>query len=162
KLERETGSADRASQEAPGDKGVSVVRARLLRLLDASPYELDRLHLDVESTLDPSLQESTSRLLERLRDPGFLARNGLRGGDLLLDRGAPRRVVYSVLLLERTPQGDVVRVHADTLHGAFDLNDGMKLELGSTAKLRTLANYLEQVAGLHHELAGCGAAALRK
>ena len=35
----------------------------------------------------------------------------------------------------------------------FDVNDGMKLELGSTAKLRTLAHYLEIIAQLHDELA---------
>jgi cell division protein FtsI/penicillin-binding protein 2 len=43
----------------------------------------------------------------------------------------------------------------------FDLNEGMKLELGSTAKLRTLAHYLELVAELYQEFYGLDAAALK-
>src|SRR5262249_13559587 len=42
----------------------------------------------------------------------------------------------------------------------FDINEGVKLELGSTAKLRTLSHYLEIVAALHHEMAGTAPAAL--
>jgi hypothetical protein len=36
--------------------------------------------------------------------------------------------------------------------GPFDVNEGMKLELGSTAKLRTLAHYLDVMAQLYDEL----------
>ncbi len=78
---------------------------------------------------------------------------GLRAEHLLLT-GDPRRVVYSLLLFERTPSANLLRVQADNLDRPFDINSGMKLELGSTAKLRTLAHYLEVVAGLHQELAG--------
>jgi hypothetical protein len=42
-------------------------------------------------------------------------------------------------------------VHTDSLEQPFDLNTGMKMGLGSTAKLRTLAHYLEVVAQLHAE-----------
>src|SRR6185503_16503082 len=41
----------------------------------------------------------------------------------------------------------------DNLEQPFDVNEGTKMELGSTAKLRTLAHYLERVAALHAELA---------
>jgi beta-lactamase class A len=42
-----------------------------------------------------------------------------------------------------------VRVQTDTSDQALDINEGSKLELGSTAKLRVLTTYLEIVAELH-------------
>ena len=47
----------------------------------------------------------------------------------------------------------MLRVQADNLDQPFDINSGMKLDLGSTAKLRTLAHYLEVMESLHAELA---------
>lgn len=45
------------------------------------------------------------------------------------------------------------RVHADSLAAPFDLNGGGKLILGSTAKLRTVATYLNIVYDLHQKYA---------
>ncbi len=134
-------------------KAITQLRVRLGDLLgEPSLYDLDRLHLEADSTLDWGLQEQVATLLDQLGDPAFLRARGLIGKDLL-GGGDPRDVVYSVLLLERTPQGYLVRVHTDTLDGPFDVNTGMKMELGSTAKLRTLAEYLEVMAGLYADLA---------
>ena len=47
-----------------------------------------------------------------------------------------------------------MRVQADNFDAPFDFNKSVKLELGSTAKLRTLTHYLELVAELHKELSG--------
>jgi membrane peptidoglycan carboxypeptidase len=133
-------------------KAVNAVRSELTQaLVVPALYDLDRLHLEVESTLDPQLQDDVMRLFERLHDPAFVAVQGLKA-ERLLATGDPARVVYSLLLFERTPEGDRVRVQADALDQPFDLNQGMKLELGSTAKLRTLACYLGHVARLHREL----------
>jgi membrane peptidoglycan carboxypeptidase len=138
-------------------KAVGHLRAQLGQLLgEPNMYDLDRLHLEVGGTLDLGLQEAVGRLFERVRDRDFLAAHGLLG-EHLLGAGDPQDVLYSFLLLERTPQGNLVRVHTDTLDRPFDINDGMKMELGSTAKLRTLAHYLEVMAGLHVELSGLGA-----
>jgi cell division protein FtsI/penicillin-binding protein 2 len=93
------------------------------------------------------------RLFEKLKDPAFVDANGLRQ-EHLLAQGDPKYVTYSFTLLERTSGGNLLRVQADTLNQPFDLNEGMKLELGSTAKLRTLAHYLELIAGLHREFHG--------
>lgn len=120
------------------------------RLGESNLYNLDRLHLEVESTFDLGLQQEVAHLFDRLRDREFLATHGLIG-EHLLGGGDPRNVVYSFLLLERTPLGNVVRAHTDTLDRPFDVNDGMKMELGSTAKLRTLAHYLELMTGLFEE-----------
>jgi len=63
----------------------------------------------------------------------------------LLQSADPTKVTYSLLLYERTPLGNLLRVQADSLEQPFDVNEGLKLELGSTAKLRTLSHYLELV-----------------
>src|SRR5207249_10741693 len=62
------------------------------------------------------------------------------------------KVIYSFLLVEPTAEGNMVRVQADNLFSPFDFNKSVKLELGSTAKLRTLTHYPEVMAGLHKEL----------
>jgi membrane peptidoglycan carboxypeptidase len=142
-----------SSLRAPSQrKAVNGVRRSVLGSLGLKEaYDLDRLHLDVRSTLDSSLQEDVARLLRRLRDPRYLSEQGLRQ-DRLLGHADLDQVQYSVLLFERTPRANVLRVQIDSLHTPFDLNEGPRLELGSTAKLRVLTHYLDIVARLHHEL----------
>src|SRR5438046_9457263 len=64
--------------------------------------------------------------------------------------------------MERRPRCKRFRVQLDTLDLAFELNDGNKLDLGSSAKLRTLAHYLELVAGLYDEFHRLDRTALAK
>lgn len=135
-----------------GHKAVNAARTELSDLLGIpNLYDLDRLNLQVDSTIDARLQSQVLRLLKRLAQPAFVTASKLRGPHLL-DHGDPRGVTYSLLLVESRPEGNLVRVHVDTEDAPFDLNDGMKLELGSTAKLRTVVHYLELVAQLHDEL----------
>jgi membrane peptidoglycan carboxypeptidase len=122
-------------------------------------YALDRLHLDADTTLNVDLQNKVLRLFEKLKDPTFVESQRLRQKYLLL-RGDPAQVTYSLTLFERTPGGNVLRIQADTLNQPFDLNEGMKMELGSTAKLRTLAHYLESVSSLYHDFNGLDTASL--
>lgn len=135
-------------------KAVTAIRAELLSLLGVeSFYELDRLHLAVDASIDHALQAAVIETFDRLADPEFVKQHDLRQKYLL--RGSdPSQVLYSFLLFERTPDGNLVRVQADNLDQPFDINGGMKMELGSTAKLRSLAHYLELVALLHGEMAG--------
>src|SRR5690606_31614403 len=57
-------------------------------------------------------------------------------------------------LYERMPDGtNVLRVQTDNYNGPLNLSEGSKLELGSTAKLRTLISYLEAVSDLHSRYA---------
>jgi len=133
-------------------KAARAVRTHLLSLLGLSSlYELDRLDLATESTIDVALQRDAVSLFQNLGRPDFVKASHL-SAKRLLDHGDPRQVVYSLLLFERAPEGNLLRVRADTLDRPFDLAHGAKLELGSTAKLRTLAHYLELVAELHAEL----------
>ena len=133
-------------------RGAQRIRDDLVNLLDLKDYyELDRLHLKVGTTVLPGLQRDATLLFRQLGDTSFVSAKGLRG-ERLLGRGDPSKVTYSLLLCERTPEGNVVRVHADNSNQPFDMTDGMKMELGSTAKLRTLVHYLELVSRLHDEL----------
>ena len=64
-------------------------------------------------------------------------------------------------LFERGDRRNYLRLQVDNLDQPFELNEGAKLDLGSTAKLRTLVTYLEIVAGLHDRLRGCRPSELR-
>jgi membrane peptidoglycan carboxypeptidase len=151
-LQFRTSSPSGSPGPVSAHKGVAAVRTELLDLLNvAGLYELDRLDLEVESTIDVRLQSAVRRLLTDLHDPTFIASHALSGKHLL-SQGNPADVTYTVLLYEATPEANVLRVQADSLDQPFDLNTGMKMGLGSTAKLRTLAHYLEVVAQLHAEL----------
>lgn len=143
-------------------KAVNTVRTGLLGLLDVPRlYELDRIDLSARTTIDAEAQARATQLFRDLRDPSFIA---ARGFDQfrLLDRGDPGEVVYSVSLHERTAIGNVVRIQADNLDAPFNLNESARLELGSTAKLRTLASYLEILAELHGLFGTMDADSLRR
>jgi membrane peptidoglycan carboxypeptidase len=142
-------------------KGTDAIRTQLAMLLDTPRrYDLDRLDLTVGTTLDGDAQEAASKVLRALRDPKAVRAAGLVA-DKMLARGDPSKVVYSVTLWERTADAFVLRVHADNLDQPFDVNDGLKLDLGSTAKLRTLVSYLEVVAELHGTLSALDATVLK-
>src|SRR5262245_43764822 len=133
-------------------RAVDATRRELMRLLTVSSlHELDQLDLEVTTSFDSHLQADASRLFQQLRDTAYVNAHGL-DGKMLLASGNPAGVTYSLLLFERLPDGDVQRVRADNLDQPFDPNTGMRLELGSTAKLRTLAHYLEVVERIYHEI----------
>ncbi|TFH87305.1 penicillin-binding protein [Billgrantia azerbaijanica] len=143
------------------DKGVQVARSRLAGLVGQPLYELDRLDLRARTTLHGELQRQVSDYLQRLADPAFARELGLVG-ERLLSPETTGAVRYSFTLFERGEKGFRVRVQTDNTDQPFDLNEGSKLELGSTAKLRVLATYLEVIAELHGRHAGKPAEALRE
>ncbi|MBM4263714.1 MAG: hypothetical protein FJ145_20095 [Deltaproteobacteria bacterium] len=134
------------------DKGTAIARDRLAKQLGVGNlYDLDRLDLEVETTLDAKMQTKVANLLRALGDVKFTHAQGLDQRQML-ENSDPRKVIYTFLLLERGAQANLIRVQADNANRPLDFNQGIKLELGSTAKLRTLIHYLEVVAQLHHEL----------
>ena len=136
-------------------KAANVIRTSLLNLLGLDQlYQLDRIDLEVATSLDLSAQQRVTELLQRVNDPEAAAEMGLYG-HRLLDAGASGEpIVYSITLYERGPGVNYLRVQTDNLAQPFDFNAGAKLDLGSTAKLRTLITYLEIVAELHARLTG--------
>ncbi len=154
-------AADPALVPAQPGKGTTAVRTRLAGLLDTSLYALDRLDAELASTLHGGLQQAVSDYLGRLSEAGFARSQGVIG-ERLLQPATLDAVRYSFTLVERTAGGNRVRVQTDTTDQPLDINEGSKLELGSTAKLRVLATYLELVAELHARLAPLDARALRE
>ncbi len=135
----------------PQQKLSSALRNDLGDLLGIRDfYSLNRLDLEVHTSVDATLQERADQLFVKLRDPEFLKEHGFIAERLLLT-GNPADVIYSILLFESLPDGNVLRLQTDTLDRPLDVNEGMKMELGSTAKLRTMAHYLEVVASLYYE-----------
>ena len=130
------------------NKGVNVARNRLVSSLDASLYDLDRMDLTATTTLQGDLQDAVTNHLRKLHDNDFAQQNGLVG-EYLLKPNQAKFINYSFTLFERTPNGNQVRVQTDNTDNPFDINEGSKLELGSTAKLRVLTTYLEVMAEIH-------------
>jgi membrane peptidoglycan carboxypeptidase len=135
-------------------KAATAVRSELAELLKTGRlYDLDRFDLTVSSTLDSSLQGDLTAMLRAMRDAEQARSAGLMQ-ERMLHKGDPSKVIYSFTLFEATPAGNVVRVQTDNYDQPFDINAGAKLDLGSTAKLRTLISYLEVVAQIHKNYGG--------
>lgn len=132
-------------------KARALVRMPLLPLLGlANTYALDRLDLSVRSTIDGAAQQNVTRTLRRLTDPSEPLTGDLRQHRLLAESD-PRAVIYGFTLYERGPGLNLLRVQTDNYNQPLNINEGTKLELGSTAKLRTLVNYLQIVEQLHDQ-----------
>ena len=146
----EAPARDRSSLAAR--KADLAVRSRVAHLLGTQRlYDLDRYDLEVTTTLDAAAQRDVTAALLRLNDRDGALEAGVAP---LLGGGDPAGVLYSFTLYERSTIANAVRVQVDSDDRPLDLNDGAKLELGSTAKLRTLVTYLELMAQLHDRYAG--------
>lgn len=144
-------------------KAANSIRTWLLSLLELRQlYELDRLDLAVKSTLDYEAQQKVGELLSRMTDPKFLQEQGFLGERLLSTNIDLSKVTYSATLFERTPRGNLLRVQTDNLNQPLNINEGVKLDLGSTAKLRTLIHYLEIIESLYVEMTKKSSEELRK
>ena len=136
------------------NKAANAIRTNMMEALGVGNlYDLNRLHLQVGSSFDVPLQKQVTDFLHRLADPKFVTANGLTG-ERLLEKADPSKVIYSFLLVEATPVGNLIRVQADNFAAPFDFNKSVKLELGSTAKLRVITHYLEVIAELHRAFSG--------
>ncbi len=131
-------------------KTTATARSKLAVLLDVPrSYDLDRLDLAVRTSVDGPVQQAVTQALRHLRDPAGAQAAGLYGYHLLNPGDDPTKLVFSLSLFERGEPANLLRVQTDSSDQPFDVNEGAKLDLGSTAKLRTLITYLEAVADLH-------------
>jgi membrane peptidoglycan carboxypeptidase len=142
-------SADNQRTRFVDNKAPDTVRATLLLLLGLKDtYALDRLDLSVGTTIDDGVEQQVKQFLVGLRNPDQVRKIGLQQYQMLSE-GDPKAMIYSFLLFERATGGNVLRVQTDDFDQPLSINQGTKLQLGSTAKLRTLINYLEIVEQLH-------------
>ena len=151
------GSTDFASPrtEFLARKAANAVRTRLTSLLDMSSlYKLDRLDLTATSTLDDRYQDNVTDVLRNLSKPEVAKAAGLFGFRLLDEKNDLSRIIYSVTLIEKGDKANLVRIQTDNFDQPFNINEGVKLDLGSTAKLRTMITYLDAIATLYERFAG--------
>lgn len=156
---RDDGAAPRAYVRSW--KAATVTRNRLASTLGTPRlYDIDRLDMKVGSTLDAEMQDTVTAMLTRLQDRTYVKSSNL-AADRLLGAADPRGVIYTFTLYESGKDANYVRVQTDNSSQPFDTNEGAKLELGSTAKLRTLTTYLEIIASLHEQYSGADVRTLR-
>ncbi|MFL6635358.1 MAG: transglycosylase domain-containing protein [Massilia sp.] len=143
-------------------KAANAVRNHLANLLgDSRLYNLDRLDLSVVTTLNSEAQKAVTATLRKLTDNEAAAEAGLTGKGML-GNGDPSKVVYSFTLMERGDKVNYLRVQTDNYDQPLDINEGAKLDLGSTAKLRTLTTYLDIIDQLHQRYEPMSKAELAK
>ena len=146
----------------PPAKSVQGMEVDLMRTLDIrGQFELVRTDMTGHSTVFAIVDSAVAAHLRQLASPEKAGADGMIGFQLL-PANMTDKVVYTFTLYEKLPDGrNVIRVQADNFDGPLNLNEGVKLELGSTAKLRTLVSYLEAVAHLHDKYQGLDPAGLK-
>ncbi len=134
-------------------KSADALQAQLLRDLGMqSIYDLSRMDMVAKTTIDAEVDRAVSQKLKLMTEPDSATAYGLTGFRLLGNAESAKDLVYAFTLYERLPDGrNVLRVQTDNFNGPLNLNEGSKLELGSTAKLRTLICYLEVIGELHQK-----------
>ncbi|MCK9636044.1 MAG: transglycosylase domain-containing protein [Methylobacter tundripaludum] len=133
-------------------KTQNVLRTRLARTLGVkSNYELDRLDLTVKTTLDYSTQQAVTQALRQLNEPDKARAAGILGFRMLNEDIDLAPIVYSLMLFERGEKGNLLRIQTDNYDQPLDINEGIRLDLGSTAKLRTMVHYLELVTEVYQQ-----------
>lgn len=143
-------------------KAANAIRTRLLSLLKYPQlYDLDQVDLTVKSTMDNDANERVTDVLRHITDQESVKELGL-GGSRNLARGDPSKVIYSLTLFERVGNANVLRVQTDNFDNPFSINEGTRLDLGSTAKLRTLTTYLVIVGDAYDRYAGKSSAELTR
>ncbi|MFM0236728.1 transglycosylase domain-containing protein [Paraburkholderia phytofirmans] len=143
-------------------KAVTSMRSHLLAALNIpSFYELDRLDLQANGTLNNAVQQAVSDRLAAAATRDGAKAAGLVGFEMLRASDDPSRIAYSFTLFERRDGANLVRVQTDSVNQPFDINSGARLNLGSTAKLRTVVTYLQIVSDLHKRYAPLSTAQLK-
>ncbi|MCG5077969.1 transglycosylase domain-containing protein [Paraburkholderia tagetis] len=143
-------------------KAVLTLRTQLMQALGLKTlYDLDRLDVSATSTLDDAVQQAVSNRLADAATMDGARAAGLVGFEMLRPADDPSKIAYSFTLFERRGGENLVRVQTDSVNEPFDINSGARLNLGSTAKLRTLITYLQIVSALHAKYANDDAKTLR-
>jgi membrane peptidoglycan carboxypeptidase len=144
-------------------KAVTLLRSHLLDTLGVTNvYDLDRLDLSAHATLNNSVQTAVSEQLALASTVDGAKAAGLYGYEMLRPGDDPSKIAFSFTLFERRGGENLLRVQTDSVNQPFDINRGARLNLGSTAKLRTLITYLQIVSTLHVRYASMSAAELKR
>jgi membrane peptidoglycan carboxypeptidase len=149
-VDRITPSEAQPTKFLTDKKTQSVLRSRLANTLGVkTSYELDRLDLSVKTTLDFATQEKITLELRRLSETGNARAAGVFGHRLLNEKTNLSPIIYSLMLFERGSSGNLLRIQTDNYDQPLDINEGIRLDLGSTSKLRTTVHFLELIADIY-------------
>ncbi|CAM2157689.1 Glycosyl transferase family 51 [Pararobbsia alpina] len=144
-------------------KAVTSMRSHLISVLDVpGVYQLDRLDLSATTTLDNTVQQAVSAKLAAASTKDGAKAFGMYGFEMLGANDDPSNIAFSFTLYEHRGDSNLLRVQTDSVNEPFDINQGARLNLGSTAKLRTLTTYLQIVEELHNKYADLSAAELKR
>ena len=136
-------------------KAVTALRTHLAGLLHLNHlYDLDRLDLTAATTLNGDMQRVVTTVLQQIKNPANAKAAELYGHNMLSSGDDPSKLIFSFTLFEQRDGANLLRVQTDNFDQPFDINEGARLNLGSTAKLRTLITYLEIIADLHQRYVG--------
>lgn len=150
RIQRSAPPAAARVQSFVSRKAISSARASLLAALGVGDmYQLDQLDLQATSTLDNAVQQAVAERLAKASTRDGAQAAGLYGYEMLAPRDDPAHLTYSFTLYERRDGANMLRVQTDSVNQPFDINRGGRINLGSTAKLRTLVTYLQLVSDLH-------------
>lgn len=135
-------------------KAANLIRTSLLSDFDMQRlYELDRFDLTVSSSINSKAQDLITDALRKLKDEKSARAAGLFADRIFQAGKRLDKVMYSFTLYERGEHANYLRIETDNLDQPFNINHGVKLDLGSTAKLRTLVTYLQVVAARYEDWA---------
>ncbi len=144
-------------------KTQTVLRTRLAKMLGAkSNYELDRIDLTVKTSLDFNTQQGVTAALRRLNQSEEAQSIGIFGKRMLNGSVDLSPITYSLMLFERSKIGNLLRVQTDNYDQPLDINEGIRIDLGSTAKLRTMVHYLELITDIYKDYKNQSAQQLSK
>ena len=142
---------------------MTSARASLLSALGISDlYQLDQFDLQATSTLDNGVQQAVAERLAQASTRDGAQKAGLYGFEMLAPKDDPSHLTYSFTLYEHHNGANLLRVQTDSVNEPFDVNRGGRINLGSTAKLRTLITYLQIVSDLHARYANLSNAELAR
>ncbi|MBV1929501.1 MAG: transglycosylase domain-containing protein, partial [Gammaproteobacteria bacterium] len=143
----QTVDQDNLTNDEP--KSTDTVRIALMEELGYSNLiQTELWDMSAKSTIDSDVTQGVEDILQQFKDPtSEIAQNII--GFRMANSDTAHQIDYAVTLYEATDDANILRVQADTFKGQFNFNAKSKLELGSTAKLRTLVTYLEVIEELH-------------
>jgi membrane peptidoglycan carboxypeptidase len=143
-------------------KAANAIRTRLLQLMGYPQlYDLDQVDVTVNSTMDNDANEAVTSVLRQIKDQDSVKKFGLSGARNL-SKGDPSKVIYSLTLYERVGNANLLRVQTDNFDNPFSINEGTRLDLGSTSKLRTLTTYLDIVGETYDRFSRSSASELKE
>lgn len=133
-------------------KAADKIRTELLRVTGASNfYDLDRLDLSVKSTINIEAQMAASKIIAQLKDRKFVSSKNLFAYNMLNPNVDLSKIIYSFTVYEKGEGRNYLRVQTDSSPQPFNLNEGGRLDLGSTSKARTLITYLETIYEIYNK-----------